>query len=55
MGEGLRTTTCLSTVVGGKQGHVPCDVVWVKASGQPHVLVQWLGVNKVMLLVMWYG
>ena len=26
-GEGLRTTTCLITVVGGKQGHVTCEML----------------------------
>ena len=26
-GEGLRTTACLRTVVGGKQGHAPCEIL----------------------------
>ena len=44
--EDLWTTTCLRTVVGGRQGHAPC-----KASGPPHVLELWLGVGKGMLPV----
>ena len=52
-GESFRATTCFNTVVGGKQGHVPCNVVEVKASGPLHVLILWLGVSKVMFIVMW--
>ena len=38
-------------MVGGKQGHVHCNVVEVKASGPPHVLILCLGVSKVMFPV----
>ena len=26
-GESLKTTTCVKTVVGGKQGHAPCEIL----------------------------
>ena len=31
-GERLRTTTCLGTVVGGKQGHAPCRILLLQLS-----------------------
>ena len=29
-GEGLRTTICLETVVGGKQGRAPCKLLFLQ-------------------------
>ena len=31
-GESLVTTTCLKTVVGGKQGHAPCKILLLQQS-----------------------
>ena len=31
-GEGLRTTTYLKTVVGGRQGHAPCKILLLQQS-----------------------
>ena len=31
-GESLGTITCLKTVVGGKQGHVPCKIFMLQQS-----------------------
>ena len=31
-GESLGTTTCLKTVVGGKQGHAPCKILLLQQS-----------------------
>ena len=31
-GEGLMATTCLRTVVGGKQGLAPCDILLLQQS-----------------------
>ena len=36
-GEGHRTTTCHMTVVGGKQGHAPCEMFLLQ---QIHFLCQ---------------
>ena len=31
--DGLRTTTCLTTVVGDKQGHAPCKIISLQQHG----------------------
>ena len=29
-GKGLGTATCLKTVVVGKEGHAPCNILWLQ-------------------------
>ena len=53
--QGLRTSTCLNVVAGGKQEHATCKIpLYGKDSGHPHVSMLWLGVSKGMLPVKYH-
>ena len=49
-GESLRTTTCLGTVVGGRQGHAPCEECLLQ---QSHILCQLNCVEIIRLRQYW--
>ena len=44
-GESLGTTTCLRTVVWGKQGHAPCEILLLHQTPFP-LLVKFCGDHK---------
>ena len=49
--KSLRATTCLKTVVGGKQGHAPCKIPYLQQSNNTFVSVDFHGDHKTVFQI----